>query len=81
MAELSSVVQDIDGNVSSKRVAAFAALALYGAGFLIDTLTTHKVSEHLADGLMVIVLAGIGSALAERFMPSAKAAKPAEAAP
>ena len=67
MAEISGALKDVDGSYSSKRVLAFIALALYGVGFIADTFTPHKVTPHLADGLMIIILGGIGSALAERF--------------
>ena len=72
MVNISGALKDIDGSYSSKRILAFMALAFYGVGFLADTFTDSKVPPHLADGLMIIILGGIGSALAERFAPKAK---------
>lgn len=61
----------MDGNLSSKRVAAFVALACIAAGFVSDTFFDHHPSEYMMNDLMFIVLGGLGYATAERFAPKA----------
>lgn len=81
MGQIAGVLKDIDGSYSSKRTLAFVSLALYGIGFLADTFAGRSVAPNLADGLMIIILGGIGSSLAERFAPKAKAEPSAAGAP
>jgi len=68
-APLNTTLRDVDGNYSSKRIAAFIALALFAAAMAVDTFTAHKVAQHFVDDLMVIVCSGLGLAVAERFAP------------
>lgn len=66
---LATTLQDIDGNYSSKRIAAFIALAFYLAGAVVDTVTPLHVPMHAMDGLLYIVGGGLALAVSERFAP------------
>ncbi len=55
------------GQVSSKRVVTIVSLLLICFCVIVDTFTTFKVSKHIFDGLMWIVLAGMGFISSERF--------------
>jgi len=76
MAEVSSIIKDVDGNGSSKRVIAFIAIGLMGVGFIADIFLSHKVNEHIADLLQWVVLGGMGLSVAERWQPGAKPPAP-----
>lgn len=67
---LSTTLQDIDGAYSSKRIAAFIAMAAFLAGGIVDTVMgTVRVPPEVMNGLMWIVLGGLGLAVGERFGP------------
>lgn len=67
---LSTTLQDIDGNYSSKRVAAFIALGFYLAGGIFDTVVgAVRVPPEIMQGLLWIILGGLGLAVGERFAP------------
>ncbi len=68
MADLSGTFKDIDGNYSSKRVAAFVALGCIVVAFVADLLGHHP-SEFIVNDLMLIVGGGFLGAVAERFAP------------
>ena len=66
-------LQEIDGNTSSKRVAAFWALGLFSIAIVVDLILALKSSrppsEFIINALMVIVTGGFLTATAERFAP------------
>jgi hypothetical protein len=65
---LTSMLQDgTNGSMSSKRVITFLAFLLCSIAFLIDLTTTYKVTTHLFDSMMYIVIAGLGFTASEKF--------------
>lgn len=66
---VATTLQDVDGRYSSKRIASFIALGLFTAAMAVDTLTGHKVATNYIDDLMIIIVSGLGLAVAERFAP------------
>lgn len=65
---LNTTLRDIDGNFSSKRIAAFIALG----GVLVlagADLFGHHPSEYIVNALTFIACTGLGMACAERFAP------------
>lgn len=66
---LSSTLKDCDGNYSSKRVAAFIALAAFLVFAGADQFTAHKANETTLNDLMWIIGGGLGLAVIERFAP------------
>lgn len=66
----STLFKDLDGNTSSKRVAAFIALTCMVAGFLASlTGLGHVLPEWMFDGFLYITGGGLGLAATERFAP------------
>lgn len=66
---LRTTFQDIDGNYSSKRIAAFFAFSLFTIGFLVDTFSSFHAPDDLMRDLLTFAGAGLGLAVAERFAP------------
>ena len=65
-----TTLRDVDGNYSSKRVAAFIALAAYLVGAGVDTVMgAVRVPPEVMQGLLWIVLGGLSLAVGERFAP------------
>lgn len=55
--------------LSSKRVIALLAFIAIMVSYFVDQFTTHKVTKDLFDGLMWIVIAGLGFTGIEKFAP------------
>ncbi len=65
---VTDTLKDIDGQFSSKRIAAFAALALFLALAVSDTVAhAGKPTEFVMTDLMYIALGGLGLGALERF--------------
>lgn len=66
-AGLSSMIADVDGSVSSKRVVTFlcvgAMLVTWGANLFWG----FQITEFIFEGLMYIIIVGLGVATAEKF--------------
>ncbi len=65
---LSTTLQDIDGHYSSKRVAAFIALACMVVGF-VAALKGYVIPDWMFNGFLYLAAGGLGLACAERFAP------------
>lgn len=63
----SEPLKDSQGTISSKRVVTIATLFLIILCVILDLFTSFKVSEYIFDGLMWIVLSGMGFISSERF--------------
>jgi hypothetical protein len=66
---LANVLQDADGYPSSKRWVVILFVVLYALAFLVDLFTDHAPSQFLADGVMYVIIAGLGIVGAEKFAP------------
>lgn len=63
-----SMLQDShDGSYSSKRVVTFLAFVLCGTAFLANLFFGKTITPTLYDGMMYIVLAGLGFTASEKF--------------
>ena len=66
-AGLSSMISDVDGSVSSKRIVTFlcvvAMLVTWGANLFAGL----QITEFIFEGLMYIVVIGLGVATSEKF--------------
>lgn len=56
-----------DSSWSSKRVITFLAFILCGTAFLANVFWGNSVSQGLYDGMMYIVIAGLGFTASEKF--------------
>lgn len=61
------MIQDVEGYISSKRVITFVCAILVITAFLVDLFSEFSVSEYVFNGIMYIVVAGLGFIGAERF--------------
>lgn len=57
----------IDGSWSSKRVVTLVAFILCAIAFLADVFLGKKITQGLYDGMMYIVIAGLGFTASEKF--------------
>lgn len=65
---VSDTLKDIDGNFSSKRIAAFLALAVFLLMAAADTVARRgQASEFVMTDLVYIVIAGLSLGAVERF--------------
>lgn len=64
---LSDAVSDAQGQVSSKRLVTLIAFAITCLTYFVDMFTSFTVSEFLFDGMIWIVVAGLGFISSEKF--------------
>jgi hypothetical protein len=64
---LGESVKNSEGQTSSKRLVTLLSFCMICIISLFDMFTSFKVSSHIFDGLMWIVLAGLGFISSERF--------------
>ncbi len=68
LAGFRSMISDgIDGSVSSKRVVTLIALSLVVLAFILNLFWGFTVEEYMYNSMMVIVLGGLGTTVAEKF--------------
>jgi hypothetical protein len=67
-AGLRSMVADgADGSISSKRVITTLATFLGALAFLLNLFAGMTVDKNMYDSMMMIVIAGLGTTVAEKF--------------
>ena len=66
---LKHCLTDSDGNPSSKRLVTFIATMLICLAFLANLFWDETIEQFIFDGVMYIVIAGLGVAGAEKFAP------------
>lgn len=57
----------INGSLSSKRVITFIATFLVSLAFLLNLFFGLTVEQFMFDSMMMIVVAGLGTTVAEKF--------------
>ena len=68
LAGLRSMVADgADGSVSSKRVITTLATFLVALAFLLNMFFGLSVDKNMYDSMMMIVIAGLGTTVVEKF--------------
>ncbi len=68
MMWMRSMLSDgINNSVSSKRTVTIAAFLLCAAAFIGDLLWDKKVDPNVYEGMMYIVIAGLGFTASEKF--------------
>ena len=61
------VADGADGSVSSKRVITTLATTLVALAFLLNLFAGMTVDKNMYDSMMMIVIAGLGTTVAEKF--------------
>lgn len=64
---LSEAIKDNQGLHSSKRIVTLSAFLMICLAFLVDLFSPYTLSEFIFDGLMWIVVAGLGFISSEKF--------------
>ena len=68
LGSLKSMLADShDGSVSSKRVITFMATTLVALAFVLNLFWDFTVEQFMYDSMMMIVVAGLGTTVAEKF--------------
>lgn len=68
LAGLRSMVADgVDGSISSKRVITTVATFLVSLAFLLNLFWDLDVDKNMYDSMMMIVIAGLGTTVVEKF--------------
>lgn len=62
------VFSDVDNRLSSKRIVVFVAFLLVGIAFVGDLFFKYDISENTYNGMMWIVISGLGIVGSEKFM-------------
>lgn len=61
-------IKNDEGQTSMRRIVTFTTmLVMYGV-VVVDMFTDYRVSEHIFDGLLFVVLGGLGSIASEKFL-------------
>lgn len=66
---ISTMLSDVDGQTSSKRVITVVAFMLLAIAFLCNIFLDIKLQEFVFDGMMYLVCVGLGVTVAEKFKP------------
>lgn len=69
---LSEAVKNDDGQTSMRRIVTFSAMMLMYGIVILDIFTDYKVSEFIFDGLLILLLGGLGSIASEKFFNKKK---------
>ena len=65
---LKSMLSDgVNGSISSKRVITFLATFLVAMAFVLNLFWGFTVEQFMYDSMMMIVVAGLGTTVAEKF--------------
>ena len=68
LENLKSMLSDgVNGSVSSKRVITFLATFLVALAFVLNLFWDLTVEQFMYDSMMMIVVAGLGTTVAEKF--------------
>jgi hypothetical protein len=68
LENLKSMLADgVNGSVSSKRVITFLATFLVALAFVLNLFWSFTVEQFMYDSMMMIVVAGLGTTVAEKF--------------
>lgn len=70
LSNLKSMISDgTDGSISSKRVITMLATLLVCTAFIANLYWKLTVEQFMFDSMMMIVVAGLGTTVVEKFAP------------
>lgn len=67
MKFISEIFQDAEGGFSSKRFVTLFAFFLFATNFLMNLFQGKKVDQNILDLTFYLIVAGLGTVLAEKF--------------
>jgi len=69
MRAMKSMLLGLDGEISSKRTITFIAFLCVMLAFLVNVFMQIHLEEHIFDGMLYLVMAGMGFSSFEKFSP------------
>jgi hypothetical protein len=66
---IKSALKGLDGHVSSKRLVTLISFACIVIAFLVNVFMEIPLQEHVYDGMLYLVMAGMGFSSFEKFSP------------
>ena len=73
---LCSLIADVDGHASSKRMVTLLAFACVMVAFIANIFAEIPLQEFVFDGMLYLVGAGLGFSTVEKFSRDKKPAEP-----
>lgn len=64
-----SALKGLDGHISSKRLVTLIAFACIVIAFMVNVFMSIPLEQHFFDGMMYLVMAGMGFSSFEKFSP------------
>ena len=64
-----SALKGLDGQVSSKRLVTLISFLCIVVAFLVNVFTDIPLQEHVYDGMLYLVMTGMGFSSFEKFSP------------
>jgi hypothetical protein len=69
MTWLGSALKGLDGHISSKRLVTLISFTCIVVAFLVNVFMEIPLQEHVYDGMLYLVMAGMGFSSFEKFSP------------
>ena len=69
MSWMVSALKGLDGHISSKRLVTLTSFLCIVIAFLVNVFTSIPLQEHVYDGMLYLVMAGMGFSSFEKFSP------------
>ena len=69
MKMMKSMLMGLDGEISSKRTITFMAFLCVVLAFLVNVFMQIHLEEHIFDGMLYLVMSGMGFSSFEKFSP------------
>tara|TARA_R110001592_G_scaffold142674_9_gene364930 strand:+ start:1062 stop:1307 length:246 start_codon:yes stop_codon:yes gene_type:complete len=66
---ITSTLKGLDGHISSKRLVTMIAFTCIVIAFLVNVFTSIPLQEHVYDGMLYLVMGGMGFSSFEKFSP------------
>jgi hypothetical protein len=63
------MLKGVKGEISSKRVVTFLAFIWVSIAFLVNVFMQIHLEEHIFDGMLYLVISGMGLSAFEKFSP------------
>ena len=69
MEKMIEMLRGVKGEISSKRVITFLAFVWVSIAFLVNVFMEVPLEQHIFDGMLYLVMSGMGLSAFEKFSP------------
>jgi len=69
MKFLESALKGLDGHISSKRLITLVSFLCIVIAFMVNVFMSIPLEEHIFDGMLYLVMSGMGFSSFEKFSP------------